>query len=78
MNTCAALDSKYVHAITSTSGAEGASFMICFQLMVPLLAYTLIFFSFVYLFEMLLGSLYKALDFQAAALEAKMLSSLSV
>jgi len=36
MNTCAALDSKYVHAITSTSGAEGASFMICFQLMVPL------------------------------------------
>ena len=51
--------------------------MICFQLMVPLLAYTLIFFSFVYIFEMLLGSLYKALDFQAAALEAKMLSSLS-
>jgi|AntRauTorckE5430_2_1112549.scaffolds.fasta_scaffold36363_1 hypothetical protein len=52
--------------------------MICFQLMVPLLAYTLIFFSFVYLFEMLLGSLYKALDFQGAASEAKMLSSLSV
>jgi hypothetical protein len=52
--------------------------MICFQIMVPLLAYTLIFFSFVYLFEMLLGSLYKALDFQGAASEANMLSSLSV